>query len=101
MRVITKKTLRNFWEKHEDAEQALKAWYHEAKKANWESPNDIKQRYRSADFLPGNRVVFNIKGNHYRLVVKIVYEIQCIYVRFVGTHKEYDRINSEEICITK
>lgn len=97
MRVISVKALREFWENHADAEQALRAWYQEAKAAQWKQPNDIKQRYRSSDILPDNRVVFNIKGNRYRLVVKVNYSVGIVFIRFVGTHAEYDRINAETI----
>jgi mRNA interferase HigB len=97
MRVIKRPTLQEFWEEHRDAEQALKAWYYEAKHADWKTPDDVKQRYASADILPGNRVVFNIKGNTYRLIVKIHYNTGIVYIRFVGTHTEYDRIDAETI----
>ncbi|MES2485172.1 MAG: type II toxin-antitoxin system HigB family toxin [Bacteroidota bacterium] len=97
MRVIAKKILRDFWESHADCEQQLKSWYLEAAKASWESPNDIKDEYPSASILPGNRVVFNIKGNNYRLIVKISYDQQMICIRFIGTHAEYDKINANEI----
>ncbi len=97
MRVIAKKTVKDFWLKHADSEQALKAWYQEASKANWTSPNDIKQEYPSASLLGNGRVVFNIKGNSYRLIVRINYQIQIIWIRFVGTHAEYDKIDAENI----
>lgn len=97
MRVIARKTLREFWLRHADTEQQLKAWFHEAEAAEWKSFNDIKMRYRSADVLPGNRVVFNIKGNAYRLVVKINYRIGLVFIRFVGTHAEYDNIDAVNI----
>ena len=97
MRVISVRALREFWEKHADTEQALRAWNQEAKAARWNKPNDIKQRYRSADVLPDNRVVFNIKGDRYRLVVKINYSVGLVFVRFVGTHAEYDKIDAEII----
>jgi mRNA interferase HigB len=97
MRVIARKTLRDFWGEHADAEQQLKAWFHEAGAARWKSFADIKARYRSADVLPGNRVVFDIKGNNYRLVVKVHYNRSLVFIRFVGTHAEYDRINAETI----
>lgn len=97
MHVITRKTLVGFWRKHADAEIPLNAWFREAKSARWETPQDIKERYRSADFLPGNRVVFNIGGNKYRLVVKIAYVPGTIYIRFIGTHAAYDKINAETI----
>lgn len=94
MRIIAVKTLRKFWDSHADAEQPLKAWYKEATDVRWLEPNDIKQRYPSADILPGNRVVFNIKGNTYRLIVKIHFNTGIVYIRFVGTHAEYDKIDA-------
>ena len=86
MRVIAKSTLRNFWTRHKDCEKQLKAWYKEVEEANWKGPNDIKREYPSASFLQDNRVVFNIKGNNYRLVVKINYDCGLVWIRFVGTH---------------
>ena len=97
MRVIAKRTLRDFWDKHKNCEQQLKSWYQEAEKANWNNPNDIKIDYPSASILANNRVVFNIKGNNYRLIVKINYDYQMVWIRFVGTHSEYDKINANEI----
>ncbi len=97
MRVIKRKTLQDFWENHPSSEQPLKAWYAEATHSTWNSPNDIKGKYGSADILPDNRVVFNIGGNKYRLIVKIAYKVQIAYIRFVGTHSEYDDINAETI----
>ncbi|WP_036082709.1 type II toxin-antitoxin system HigB family toxin [Leptospirillum ferriphilum] len=97
MRIIAKATLRAFWIRHPDAEESLLAWYREAQKADWYRPEKIKEKYRSASFVGRNRVVFNIKGNKYRLVVKIKYEKQLVFVRFVGTHTDYDAINVEEV----
>jgi len=97
MRIIAKSTLRVFWQRHPDAEEPLLAWFRETEKADWESPARVKAQYRSASFVRGNRVVFNIKGNDYRLVVKINYPYRVVYVRFVGTHAEYDKINVEEV----
>ncbi len=97
MRVISVKTLKLFWEKHPDAENPLRAWYTEAKKATWKSPQDIKAEYRTASILRHSRVVFNIKGNTYRLVAAVKYEFQIVYIRFIGTHEAYDKINAEEI----
>ena len=97
MRVIAKRTLRSFWVKHEDCEQQLKAWYKEAEDAHWKDTNSIKQDYPSASFLKDNRVVFNIKGNHYRLIVKINYSYGVVWIRFIGTHKQYDKINATNI----
>jgi len=93
MRIIALKTFRQFWEKHGDAQEPLLAWYHDAKRADWESPDDIKRVYRNASIVANNRVVFNIKGNDYRLVVAIHYKTGIIFVRFVGTHSEYDKID--------
>ena len=97
MRVVAKKILREFWEKHEDCEQQLKAWFREAEKAEWENPNQLKEEYPSASILNQNRVVFNIKGNNYRLIVKISFDYQMLWIRFIGTHAEYDKINANTI----
>lgn len=97
MRIIAKKTLREFWIKHKDCEQQLKAWHHEASTAKWKGPNDIKLDYPSASILQDNRVVFNIKGNAYRLIVRINYSIAIVWVRFVGTHAQYDKINALKV----
>jgi mRNA interferase HigB len=97
VRIIALKTLKLFWEKHPDAESPLRAWYTEAKKAGWKGPQDIKAEYRTASILRNNRAVFNIKGNTYRLVAAVRYEFQLLYIRFLGTHAEYDKINAEEI----
>lgn len=96
-RIIAKSTLREFWNKHPDSEQYLKTWYENAKKLEWNSPNDIKQTYVNASILKESRVVFNIKGNSYRLIVKFNFERQWAFIRFIGTHQEYDRINAETI----
>lgn len=97
MRVVAVSTLKAFWSHHPDAEQLLKAWYEEASNASWNQPADIKNQYRSASVLKNRRVVFNIKGNDYRLVVAIAYKLQIVYVKFVGTHKEYDVIDAETV----
>lgn len=99
MRVIAKRTLRKFWEQqsYRDAEQPIRAWYGEAEDAEWSTPNDIKAQYRNASILKSNRVVFNIAGNKYRLVVKINFEHQIVYIRFVGTHAQYDEIDVETV----
>jgi mRNA interferase HigB len=97
MRVISRKTLRDFWKKHADTEQPLKAWFHETKAARWKSFTAIKARYRSADALPGNRVVFNIKGNTYRLIVRIHYNTGIVFIRFLGPHAEYDKIDATTV----
>lgn len=97
MRVIAKKTLKEFWEKHADCEQQLKAWYDETKKAEWRNPNDIKRYYPSVSFLNNNIVVFNIKGNSYRLIVSINYKYKLVWIRFIGTHAQYDKFNVNAI----
>lgn len=95
--VIAKKTLVEFYEKNEETKSQLEAWYHEAKNAEWNNPQEVKNKYASSSIIGGNRVVFNIKGNKYRLVTKINYQMKKVYIRFIGTHKEYDKINAEEI----
>lgn len=98
MRVIAKRTLRNFWElkpQYEDSKAALEAWHAEVIKADWQTPQEIKAQFRSASILKNSRVVFNIAGNKYRLIVSIDYARQACFVKFVGTHKEYDLIDAE------
>jgi mRNA interferase HigB len=97
LRVIAKKTIRDFWIKHPDCEQQLKAWYQEAEQAALNGPKDIKRDYPGASILVGDRVVFNIKGNNYRLVVKFNYAYGMMWIRFVGTHAEYDKIDATTI----
>jgi mRNA interferase HigB len=97
LRVISKKILRDFWKIHSDCEQQLKSWFREACKSEWKNPNELKNEYPSASILENNRVVFNIKGNNYRLIVKISYEYEMVWIRFIGTHAEYDKINANEI----
>ena len=97
MRIIAKKILREFWIQHQDCEQQLKSWFREAEKAKWENPNQIQAAYPSASILKENRIVFNIKGNNYRLIVKINYDYQMAWIRFIGTHTEYDKIYANEI----
>jgi len=91
MRIVALFTLRAFWLKHPDAEVPLRAWYTLASRANWKTPTQIKGAYRAASFVYSNRVVFNIKGNDYRLVVLVRYDKGLMFVRFVGTHAQYDR----------
>ena len=96
-RIFARGTLRNFWEKHPDSEQYLKTWYDIALNSDWRTPNDVKNTYSNASFLKGGRIIFNIKGNEYRLVAKFNFEKQWIFIRFIGTHKEYDKINAADI----
>jgi mRNA interferase HigB len=93
MRVISVATLVEFWERHPDAELALKAWLAVARTAHWGTPADIKAQFGNASFVSGRRVVFNIKGNDYRLAVAVAYRLGALYIKFVGTHAEYDRID--------
>lgn len=97
MRVIALRTLREFWERHPDARPALEAWYSDARRATWKAPSDIKDTYRNASVVGKNRVVFNIRDNSYRLVVAVQYEHGIVFVRFVGTHRDYDRIDAETV----
>ena len=97
MRIISRKALRDSWEKHPDARQPLQAWYADVKHADWKSPSDIKAAYRNASFLANNRVVFNIKGNRYRVVVAVQYKYGITYIRFVGTHQEYAGVDAATV----
>ena len=94
MRIISRKTLKDYWDRHPDAQQSLQAWYDDARHAEWKYPADIKNTYRNASFIANNRVVFNIKGNRYRLITAIQYQHGIVYIRFVGSHKEYDAIDA-------
>jgi mRNA interferase HigB len=97
VRIIALKTLRLFWEQHPDARQALQAWHHDARQATWKSPLEIKKVYRNASVVGRNRVVFNIKGNRYRLVVAVQYQHGIVYVRFVGSRRAYEAVNAETV----
>jgi mRNA interferase HigB len=97
MRVISRKALRTFWESHPDARQALQAWYADVKRANWNSPADLKTAYQNASFVANNRVIFNIKGNKYRIIVAVQYKFRIVFIRFVGTHREYDQVDAATI----
>lgn len=96
-RIFSKGTLRDYWEKHADCEQYLKTWFDTAMNAEWKSPSDVKKTYSSASIIKGGRMVFNIKGNSYRLITKINFEKQWMFIRFIGTHTEYDKIDAETI----
>jgi mRNA interferase HigB len=99
MRVIARKTLRAFWELPGcgDAEQPLRAWFRDALRADWKNPAEIKAAFRSASIVGRERVVFNIAGNKYRLVVRVNYPYRVVYIRFIGTHEQYDRIDVKEV----
>lgn len=100
--ILSKKTLRGFWESYQGAdrpslEQALKAWYREVKHAEWKSPNEVKQKYRNASVVGNQRIVFNICGNKFRLVVSVSYLAKIVFIKWVGTHSEYDNIDAERV----
>jgi mRNA interferase HigB len=97
VRVFSKKILREFWEKHNDAEQQLKTWHKEASKAKWATPAKIKAEYAKASILKSGRVVFDICGGSYRLIVDINYKREWLFVRFIGTHNDYDKVDAENI----
>ena len=99
MHIIKRKTLIDFYKQpgRQDAQRPLEAWHYEVRHEQWASPADVKEQYRSASILKNNRVVFNISGNKYRLVVRINYHSKTVFVRFIGTHQEYDKIDAEVI----
>ncbi len=97
MRVIAVRTLRDFWQPHADAEDALRAWTTDTRRAIWLSPADVKTTHPHASVIAGNRIVFNIKGNSYRLAVDINYPVGIVYIRFIGTHAQYERIDARTI----
>ena len=97
MRIIARSTLREFWEKYKDAEVPLKTWYKIVENQNWKNAQEIKAMFGSASIIGSNRVVFNIKGNDYRLAVYMVFKYQKVFIRFVGTHKQYDKIDAKTI----
>ena len=102
MQILSKKALRDYWENYQGAaqpalEQALKSWYREVKRASWKNSSELKQKYRNASILKNGRVVINICGNRFRLIVGVNYSVQVVYVKWVGTHSEYDDIDAEEV----
>ena len=97
MRVISKASLVQFWTKHPSSKQALQTWFEDVSHASWSHPRDIKLRYASASFLGSNRVVFNIKGNEYRLIVAVAYRFAAVYIKFVGTHQQYDAVDASTV----
>ncbi len=96
-RIFSKSTLREYWETHPETEQHLKTWYDTAMNSDWKTPNDVKQTFATASILKENRIVFNIKGNSYRLIAKFNFQKQWIFIRFIGTHKAYDLIDANTI----
>ena len=97
MRIIALATLRDFWKRHPDAEIPLRSWYALASRADWRRPADVKAAYRSASMVANNRIVFNVKGNDYRLVAAVHYNRGMMFIRFVGTHRDYDKIDAGTI----
>lgn len=96
-RIFAKATLREFWEKYPESEQYLKTWFDTVKNSDWKSPTKVRQTYANASILKENRIVFNIKGNSFRLVAKLNFEKQWVFIRFIGTHEEYDKIDVTKI----
>lgn len=97
MKIVAVKILREFWIRFPNSEQHLKSWVDEVKQLNWTQPADIKEKFRSASILKNRRVVFNIKGNDYRLIVSVAYRFGAVYIKFIGTHSQYDAIDAETI----
>ena len=101
MRIIARNTLISYWNNHPELEQPLKSWYDSVLNTNWKSPNELKKQFRSASVITNKRVVFNIKGNDYRLVADIEYKIGIVFIVWIGTHKQYDKIDIKEINYVK
>ncbi len=101
MRIIAIKTIRDFWEENKISEQPLKSWIQEAQNSKWSNSAELKEQYRNASVLGSKRVVFNIKGNDYRLIVDIEYRLQIIFVVWLGTHEQYDKINAKKVKYVK
>lgn len=97
MHILSKSTLKKFWERHREIEPTLRAWHKEVTKAQWTAPEEILQRYANASIVGSNRVVFRFKGAKYRMIVKVDYRMRRVYVRFIGTHAEYNTVNAEEV----
>lgn len=92
-RIFAKSTLKEFWDKHPESEQYLKTWYDTVRSSDWRNPNDVKKTYANASILKDNRIIFNIKGNAYRLVAKFNFDKQWVFIRFIGTHEAYDKVD--------
>lgn len=98
MQVVSKRTLKEFWDAHDDAETPLRTWHAAAEKAEWATPADVKAQFgATVDFVGDNRIIFDIGGNKYRLIVHVAYKFKRVLVKFIGTHKEYDKINPETV----
>lgn len=101
MRIIAIKTLKEYWKEFPQAEQALLSWYEEVEAVIWNHPNELKAQYRNASILTDKRVVFNIHGNSYRLIVDIEYRLKIVFVVWFGTHKQYDKIDAKKVSYVK
>jgi len=97
MRVIAIGTLRDYWEKNADSENHLRSWYHEVKIESWSKSSELKEKFRTASIITSKRVVFNIKGNDYRLIVDVEYRLKIIFIVWIGTHSEYDKIDVKTV----
>ncbi|HIJ38298.1 MAG TPA: type II toxin-antitoxin system HigB family toxin [Rhodospirillaceae bacterium] len=98
MQVVALRTLRQFWERHAQSETPIKVWYSQVARADWRTPTDIKDQFgATVDFVGDNRVIFDLSGNKYRLVVRVSYSFKRVLVKFVGTHAEYDKIDAETV----
>ena len=97
VRIVSKKTLKDYYSKHKETKSQLEAWIHDVKNSNWSKQIEVKEKYGKASIIGGDKVVFNIKRNKYRLVTKINYRMKIVYIKFIGTHKEYDKINVEDL----
>lgn len=97
MHIIARKTLRVFWERHPDSEDSLRSWHNQVEKEAWETPQQIMESFPNARMIGRNRAIFNVKGNRYRLIVHIDYQMKRVYVRFIGTHAEYDLVDAREV----
>jgi len=101
MRIIATNTLKSFWEEHSDSEQSLKAWLQEVEHSDWKTPNALKEKYRNSSVLSGKRVVFNVGGNNFRLIVDIEYRLKIVFVVWFGTHAQYDLIDAKTVSYVK
>ncbi|MCW5921178.1 MAG: type II toxin-antitoxin system HigB family toxin [Saprospiraceae bacterium] len=101
MRVIAVKTLKHYWEKHPEAEGALLSWHEEVSEAMWETPNNLKEQFGNASLVGSKRVIFNIHGNKYRLIVDIEFKFKIVFIVWFGTHKEYDQIDAKTVRYVK
>lgn len=101
MRIIASNTIIQYWQRHLGTEQALKSWLQEVEQADWNSPQSLKMKYPNASILSGKRVMFNINGNKFRLIVDVEYRLQIVFVVWFGPHSEYDFIDSKTIAYVK